>query len=54
VTHAIVRAANLPHVQQARAAGGVIVGRLTARRVESRTLDELGPPEEFVVFAFRR
>lgn len=52
LTHALVRADNEPHVRQARDAGGRVVGRLTARQVTSRTLDELGPPEPFLVFAF--
>jgi hypothetical protein len=52
LTHAVVRASNDPHVRQVQVAGGRMIGRLTARQVTSRTLDELGPPEIFVVYAF--
>jgi hypothetical protein len=47
-----VHAPTTPHVVQARQAGGRVVARVTAHTVTSRTLDELGPPETFLVFAF--
>ena len=54
ITHAVVCDWNEAHVRQARAAGGhVVVARVTAHTVTSRTLDELGPPETFLVFVFR-
>jgi hypothetical protein len=52
LTHAVVHAPTTPHVVQARQAGGRVVARVTAHTVTSRTLDELGPPETFLVFAF--
>lgn len=51
-THAVVLDWNTPHVRQARQAGGRVVARVTARSVTSRTLDELGLPETFLVFVF--
>jgi 4-amino-4-deoxy-L-arabinose transferase-like glycosyltransferase len=51
LTHALVFATNVPHVRQARLAGGRVVGRVTARTVTSRTLDERGPPETVLVFS---
>ena len=52
ITHGVVKVGG-GHVPQARAAGGRVIARITAHTVTSRTLDELGPPETFLVFAFR-
>ena len=51
-THAVVRASNEPRVRQARQAGGRVVADFAARAITSRTLDEAGPTETFLVFMF--